>query len=202
MLKKKLGKDFYLRPDVVEISRELIGKYLFTNVNGIFTGGIIVETEAYSGRNDRACHAHLNRRTRRTEVMYKDGGLAYVYLCYGIHYLFNIITNVEGLADAVLVRAIEPVEGIDHMKERRIFFKNDPALSAGPGVVSKALGINKNHYGQSLLGEIIWVEDRGYKVDDEMIQASPRVGVAYAGEDALLPWRFRLKNNRWTSKAK
>jgi DNA-3-methyladenine glycosylase len=201
-VRRKLGKEFYLRPNVVEISKELIGKYLYTYIDGLLTGGLIVETEAYSGRNDRACHAHLNRRTKRTEVMYKDGGVAYVYLCYGLHYLFNITTNVEGLADAVLVRAIEPVEGIEYMQERRNFFKHEPALTAGPGVVSKALGINKDHYGKSLLGDIIWIEDRGNEFGEELIMASPRVGVAYAEEDALLPWRFRLKNNRWTSKSK
>lgn len=199
---KKLEKDFYLRPDVVQISKDLIGKFLYTSIDGALTGGMIVETEAYSGRNDKACHAHLNRRTKRTEIMYRDGGMAYVYLCYGIHYLFNITTNVEGLADAILIRAIEPVEGLRFMQERRNFFKNSPILTAGPGVVSKALGINKNHYGQSLLGETIWVEDKGTIIKQEEIQASPRVGVAYAGEHALLPWRFRLKNNEWTSKAK
>lgn len=198
----KLNKEFYNREDVVSISKELIGKFLYSHIDGIFTGGMIVETEAYSGQNDKACHAHLNRRTRRTEIMYHEGGVCYVYLCYGLHNLFNIITNVKDKADAVLVRAIQPMEGIEHMQKRRNCFSTNPKLTAGPGVVSQALGINKSHYGQSLLSEIIWIEDKGFKVADEDIIASTRVGVDYAGADALLPWRFRLVNNIWTSKAK
>src|SRR5688572_17572419 len=109
-LSMKLPKDFYLQPNVVQISRDLLGKFLYTQIDGILTGGMIVETEAYSGENDKACHAHLGRRTNRTEIMYAEGGVAYVYLIYGIYNLFNIITNVAGRADAVLIRAIEPTE--------------------------------------------------------------------------------------------
>lgn len=198
----KLLREFYTRSDVVQISKDLIGKYLYTNIDGVYTGGIIVETEAYSGRNDKACHAHLNRRTKRTEVMYREGGVSYVYLCYGIHYLFNIITNIAGKADAVLIRAIEPTEGIEHIYRRRNLHVFKPQLTAGPGLVSQALGINKNHYGQSLLEDIIWIEDDGNERAEENIIEGPRVGVAYAGTDAMLPWRFRLANSIWTSKAK
>ncbi|MDQ3392706.1 MAG: DNA-3-methyladenine glycosylase [Bacteroidota bacterium] len=198
----KLGRDFYIRENVVSISKDLIGKYLFSFIDGVLTGGMIVETEAYSGHNDKACHAHQNRRTKRTEIMYQEGGVAYVYLCYGLHYLFNIITNIEGKADAVLIRAIQPTEGIAHMQQRRNFFTLKPQLTAGPGVTSQALGINNKHYGQLLLEDTIWLEDHNVRVLEDHIIAGPRVGIAYAEEDALLPWRFRLVNNIWTSKAK
>ena len=200
---KILDEGFYQRENVVQIGRELLGKYLFTQLNGEKAGGIIVETEAYSHINDRACHSHLQRRTQRTEIMYHSGGVAYVYLCYGIHHLFNIITNVEDKADAVLVRAIEPTENIEVMQKRRGIDKPIPQLTAGPGAMSQALGITTAHYGLPLTtGELIWVEDRGIQITPENIVASPRVGVAYAGEDAVLPWRFRVKGNVWTSKAK
>lgn len=196
----KLPPSFYTRPDVVQISRELLGKYLFTYINGVRTGGKIVETEAYSGQNDRACHSHLGRRTARTEIMYHSGGLAYVYLTYGMHHLFNIVTNEEGKADAVLIRAIEPLEGIEEMKLRRGLPQLEKRLTAGPGVLSQALGISREHYGSPLNGEPIWVEDRKEALREEEIVARPRVGIAYAGEDALLPWRFSIRNNPWVSK--
>jgi len=198
----KLQTSFYTRPDVVQIAQELIGKYLFTQIDGILTGGMIVETEAYAGENDLACHSHSGRRTARTKIMYHQGGVAYVYLIYGIYALFNIIANVAGKADAVLIRAIEPTEGIPEMLLRRNHTKITSKLTAGPGLVTIALGINKNHYGIDLTGSVIWLEDRGEEVAPDQIIASPRVGVAYAGVDALLPWRFRLKGNKWTSPAK
>lgn len=197
----KLEREFYTREDVVEVAKDLIGKYLFTQINGLLSAGRIVETEAYNGRTDRACHAHLNRRTKRTEIMYAEGGLAYVYLVYGLHNLFNIVTNKEGYADAVLVRAIEPVTGIELMQERRNLFSLKPQLTAGPGITSQALGITKKHYGTDLTQNTIWLEDRGKLAAKEEIIARPRVGVAYAQEDALLPWRFSIKGNRWVSKA-
>jgi DNA-3-methyladenine glycosylase len=198
----KLSKLFYTRPDVVQISRELIGKHIFTRIDGVLTGGKIVETEAYCGENDLACHSHSGRRTARTEIMFQEGGVAYVYLIYGIYCLFNIITNVAEKADAVLIRAIEPTEGLPEMLLRRGHTQVTPKLTAGPGLVTLALGINKKHYGTDLTGDLIWLENRGETINPEGLIASPRVGVDYAGEDALLPWRFRLKNSRWTSKAK
>lgn len=198
----KLGQAFYEKGDVVEISRALLGKFLFTNVDGAITGGMIVETEAYNGRCDKACHAYYNKRTKRTAIMYEPGGKAYVYLCYGIHYLFNITTNVEGKADAVLVRAVEPVEGIEEMLERRNMTSLLPRLTAGPGVLSQALGISKAHYGASLRGESVWIEDRNIVFSDDDIAISKRIGVDYAEEDALLPWRFYVRNNKWVSKVK
>ena len=149
---KKLDAAFYHREDVVLVSRELLGKYLCTNINGQFTCGKIVETEAYCGRNDKACHANDGLRTKRTEIMYHAGGVAYVYLCYGIHRLFNIVTNKNGLADAVLIRAIEPVEGMEVMLKRRKIEKISARLCAGPALLTQALGIDLAHYGCSLMG--------------------------------------------------
>ncbi|SFG92217.1 DNA-3-methyladenine glycosylase [Pontibacter chinhatensis] len=198
----KLPKEFYTRPDVVQLAQELLGKYLYTCVDGMLTGGMIVETEAYSGQNDRACHAHLNRRTARTEIMYSEGGVAYVYLIYGIYHLFNIITNEQDKADAVLVRAIEPEVGIEEMLLRRGFESIKSNLTAGPGVLSIALGIDRKLYGADLTGDTIWLEDKGLVLPAESIAAGPRIGVDYAGEDALLPWRFWLKGNKWVSRKK
>jgi DNA-3-methyladenine glycosylase len=164
------------------------------------TAGMIVETEAYSGRNDRACHAHQNRLTKRTAIMFQEGGHAYVYLCYGIHHLFNIITNEHNLADAVLIRAVEPLEGIPVIQQRRKIQDFIPRLSSGPGLVCQALNISREHYGTDLLGNLIWLEDRGLQPDSDEITAGPRIGVDYAGEDALLPWRFWIRNNPFVSK--
>ncbi|WP_324675576.1 DNA-3-methyladenine glycosylase [Hymenobacter sp. GOD-10R] len=198
----KLPVTFYQQPDVVQISRSLIGKYLFTNIDGVLTGGRIVETEAYAHINDQACHSHLGRFTKRTRIMYEAGGVAYVYLIYGRYALFNIITNEVGKADAVLIRAIEPVEGIPEMLVRRGLAKVSSKLTAGPGLVTQALGITTAYYGTSVVGDIIWIEDYDETIPDELIIASPRVGIDYAGDDATLPWRFRLKNSKWTSPAK
>ncbi len=195
--------DFYQRSEVLQISRELLGKYLITEIDGEVAGGMIVETEAYSHINDRACHSHLSRRTNRTEIMFHAGGVAYVYKVYGFHFLFNIITNVADKADAVLIRAIEPVINPEIMQQRRNLAGLTYRLTAGPGMLTQALGIGKQHYGIPVTtGEHIWIEDRGVKIAPEEIVASPRVGVDYAGEDALLPWRFRLRENKWTSRAK
>jgi len=197
-----LPQSFYQSHDVVGISRALLGKFLMTEIDGVRTGGMVVETEAYCGETDKACHAHLNRRTKRTEIMFGPGGHAYVYLCYGIHHLFNIVTNVKGKADAVLIRAIEPTEGVEVMQQRRDMQKLQPRLTAGPGSLSKALGISTQHYGSLLINPPIWIEDRGVGIPESSIIASPRVGVDYAEEDAALPWRFRMKGNRWCSPAK
>lgn len=200
-LSRRLTASFFLRPDVVGISRELLGKYLFTRINRCaVTGGIIVETEAYAGPHDRASHAYNNRFSRRTEVMYRRGPVAYVYLCYGLHWLFNIITNVEGIPHAVLIRAIQPAKGMKLMLKRRGKNRVDCRLTSGPGALSQALGINGRHSGISLLGREIWLEE-GVDISSEMICASPRIGVGYAGEDAHLPWRFYIQGNLWVSRA-
>ncbi|MEM8966966.1 MAG: DNA-3-methyladenine glycosylase [Bacteroidota bacterium] len=196
-----LDTGFYQRSDVLQISRELLGKYLFTNIDGQVTGGKIVETEAYAHRDDQATQMHLNRRNTRTEIMFQPGGVAYVYTVYRIHRMFNIITNQEGKPDAVLIRAVEPSVGLEVMKQRRAL-TDVKRLTAGPGMLTQALNIHREHYGISLTGELIWLEDKNEVVEEDKIITSPRVGIDYAGDDAKLPWRFRIKNNTWVSKAK
>lgn len=188
----KLPKTFYQRDDVLVISQELLGKVLYSNVGGVLTGGVIIETEAYRGIDDRACHAYGDRRTKRTEVMYQEGGICYVYLCYGMHALLNVVTHGLGHPHAVLIRALTPTLGIDCMRQRRKKNKNESQLTSGPGSLTQALGITTQHNGISLEGSLIWIEDQGIIVNPENIISSPRVGVDYAGEDARLPWRFRL----------
>ncbi len=197
-----LQQDFYTRANVVQIARDLLGKFLITDIEGVYTSGMIVETEAYAGVGDRASHAYSNRRTNRTEIMYAEGGTAYVYLCYGIHHLFNVVTNRKDTPHAVLIRAIEPVDGIEDMLLRRGKDKVQPSLTAGPGAMSVALGIKTTHTGLSLTGDMIWIEDRGIKLPKKDILAGSRVGVSYAKEDALLPYRFSVKGNPFVSKGK
>ena len=204
MPEKILPKSFYARTDVVQVSKDLLGKSLVTNFNGQRTVGKIVETEAYRAPDDKACHAYNNRRTKRTEIMFKEGGCAYVYLCYGIHHLFNVVTGPKDMAHAVLIRGIEPIDGLETMLKRRNQTKLKSNLTAGPGILSKALGISTQHTGLSLLSakSNIWIEDHGIDIAADEIIASPRVGVAYAEECALWPWRFRMKDSKWTSPAK
>ena len=197
-----LPESFYTRKDVVKIARELLGKVLVTDFDGALTSGMIVETEAYAGATDKASHAYGSRRTNRTEVMYQHGGAAYVYLCYGIHHLFNVVTNLQDVPHAILIRAIEPLEGIDTMLERRGKDKLTPSLTAGPGAMSMALGIETGQTGSSLQGPEIRIEDRGIKVPPKDIVAATRVGVAYAMDDALRPYRFSIKGNKYVSKGK
>lgn len=198
----KLPLSFYDREDVVLVARELLGKVLVTNFDGQYTSGIIVETEAYAGPQDKASHAYGNRRTARTEIMFSEGGTAYVYLCYGIHHLFNVVTHKKDIPHAVLIRALEPLEGIEYMLARRNKEHLQPSLTAGPGALSMAMGILTRHTGLSLLGNEIWIEDKGITVPKKDIIASTRVGVAYAKEDALLPYRFSIKGNKYVSKGK
>ncbi|MDZ7691370.1 MAG: DNA-3-methyladenine glycosylase [Balneolaceae bacterium] len=202
MCAQKLGDDFYTRDDVVLIARDLIGRVLCTQFEGQpLTSGLIVETEAYSGRNDKACHANNGRKTERTEIMYHRGGVAYVYLCYGIHHLFNVVTNREGQADAVLIRAIKPLEGTESMVERRNAESLKPEVTAGPGRLTQALGITTDHYGTDLTGDLIWIENRDDQpTGDIELVTSPRVGVEYAGDHAKRNWRFTAKDNPWVSK--
>jgi DNA-3-methyladenine glycosylase len=194
----KLPESFYQRTDVVKIARELLGKGLFTCVDGMTTGGIIVETEAYSWK-ERGCHAYAARKTARNSIMFEKGGYTYVYLCYGIHHLFNVVTNKENTADAVLIRAVEPYIGMESMKERRGNVSNEFHLTSGPGKLSKAMGIDRRLNGKFLLDSEVWIEDIGKEIKPRFIEASARIGIDYAGEDAKLPWRFTLKNNPWIS---
>ena len=195
----KLDRGFYERNDVVRITREVIGMVLLTRFNGKTTGGRIVEAEAYSGARDMASHA-FRGKTNRTQVMFKNGGIAYVYLCYGIHNLFNIVTNRPGKADAVLIRALEPLEGIGLMARRRKMDSQSVNLTSGPGKLSRALGIKTVHNGADLLGNRVWIELDSHPTDNQQIEFSKRVGVGYAGQDANLPWRFFLKGNKYVSK--
>ena len=197
----KLPADFYQREDVLLISRELLGKVLCTNFHGKLTSGIIVETEAYAGVTDKASHAYGGRRTKRTETMYAKGGSAYVYLCYGIHHLFNIVTNKENIPHAVLIRAIQPRDGIEIMLQRRNKKKVDHSLTAGPGSLTRALGITVKDLGTLLMDNLIWLEDQNINYTNQDILATPRVGIQYAGKDAQNPWRFQIENSPWVSPA-
>lgn len=192
----KLSRNFYLRDDVVAISRDLLGKVLCTQIAGALSKMIITETEAYAGVSDKASHAYSGKRTKRTELLFGDGGIAYVYLCYGIHHLFNVVTNKNDVPHAVLIRAGEPLSGTDLMLQRRGKTKLDKTLLAGPGSLAKALGITTGHSGLSLMNGQIWIEDHGTDIDDDSVTPGPRVGVDYAGEDALRPYRFRIISGR------
>jgi len=196
----KIPPSFYLNTDVVHLSKSLLGKYIFTCIDGVTTGGYIVETEAYNGIIDKASHSYGNRITPRTQTMFMQGGIAYVYLCYGIHEMFNVVTSVEGQPHAILIRAIQPTEGLDVMLYRRNMLALKPSITSGPGSVAKALGISRAINAISLQSDTLWIEDRGLTFSDEAIATVPRVGVSYAGEDALLPYRFYIKGNAYVSK--
>ena len=189
---EKLEAGFYRRADVVRVSRDLLGKVLCTRVNGAVTKAVITETEAYAGVGDRASHAWGGRRTRRTEPMFGPGGVAYVYLCYGIHHLFNVVSGPADTPHAILVRAGRPLEGVRLMERRRRRAAGDKGFMAGPGSIAQALGITTRLTGKSLLGETIWIEDHGVAVAHADILVGPRVGVDYAAEDAARPYRFRI----------
>lgn len=195
----KLPAAFYRRKDVVKIARELIGKVLVTTFDDTVTAGRIVETEAYNGIVDKASHAWNGRRTDRTSVMYEAGGLSYVYLCYGIHHLFNVVTNTEDIPHAVLVRALEPLTGIEQMLARTGKKKPDHSLTRGPGNVAKAMGLNRIHTGLSLLDNTVFIAQDAFRIKPADIGVSPRIGVDYAAEDALLPYRFFVKGNPYVS---
>ena len=185
-----LPLSYFQHKDVVHLAQDLIGKILITETDGIQTSGIIVETEAYRGADDRACHAFNYKRTARTETMFLEGGHAYVYLCYGIHSLFNIVVNREGEPDAVLIRALEPLEGIKIMKERRPKSKNH-RITSGPGCLTKAMGISLAQNALPLISSNgIWLEEPNSPTPDFKIEARTRIGVDYAGEDAKRLWRF------------
>lgn len=183
-----LPNSYFLHHDVVHLAKSLVGKWLFSCIDGVQTGGMIIETEAYKGAEDRACHAFQNRQTQRTEVMFQEGGTLYVYLCYGMHNLLNIVTNREGIPHAILIRALHSDTGLETIKKRR---KTNKPLTVGPGRVCQALGINRTHNGQLLSKGNIWIEDRGIT---PLVKTTPRIGVGYAKEDSLLPYRFVLED--------
>jgi DNA-3-methyladenine glycosylase len=199
---KTLSESFYTRHDVVQIAKDLLGKVIVTYFDDQLTVARIVETEAYEGITDKASHAHNNRRTRRTEIMYAAGGAAYVYLCYGIHHLFNVVTNVRDVPHAVLIRAAEPLAGIQIMLQRTGKKIADHTLTRGPGNVSKALGIYTHHTGTDLNSENFFIAKDSFRLEPHQIVESTRIGVAYAAEDALLPYRFFIKDNPYVSGAR
>lgn len=196
---KKVPLSFYERKDVVKIAKELLGKIVVTNFDGKITSGRIVETEAYVGFIDKASHSFAGKRTARNEHMYSAAGTAYIYICYGMHQMLNVVTNDKEIPDAVLIRAIEPVKGIDIMLQRTGKNNLDKTLTRGPGNVGKALGIFKHHSGLFLLDEEIYLLDDGKKISEENIGISQRIGVESAGADALLPYRFYVKGNKYVS---
>jgi DNA-3-methyladenine glycosylase len=201
MAPQKIDREFYLGTDVVHIARELLGKVISTNFEGAHTSGMITETEAYAGIMDKASHAYGDRRTTRTAPMYAQGGTAYVYLCYGIHHLFNIVTNVEGIPHAILVRGILPLEGLPTIVRRRggNFECARVPNCNGPGIAAQALGIHTIYSGTDLLHGPITIADHGHHIDPEDVIAGPRIGVDFAGDDALLPYRFRIAPSRLAS---
>jgi DNA-3-methyladenine glycosylase len=192
-----LEESFYQRSDVTRVARELLGKKLYTRIGRQLSSGIIVETEAYS-HVEKGCHAYLNRMTKRNEVMFNAGGYAYVYLCYGIHNLFNVVTGSEGTGDAVLVRALEPIDGIGDM-QARTGMTTARRITSGPGKLTRALGIDRSFNGKHLTGSEIWIGE-GINVGKKDIVASRRIGIDYAGNDAELPWRYTIAGNTWVSK--
>jgi DNA-3-methyladenine glycosylase len=199
-MNRKLKPSYYQNPDVEFVARDLLGKILYTNKDGQVTAGLITETEAYFGGEDKASHAFGNRRTARTEIMYGPGGFAYVYLCYGIHYLLNVVVSDSDDPKCVLIRAVEPYAGQEIIEERRKMPVTHPAVSSGPGSLSKALGIDGSFNKEDLSKDKIWIEDVGNRYAPDEIAAVPRVGIAYAREHALLPLRFYLKDNKFVSK--
>jgi DNA-3-methyladenine glycosylase len=198
---ERLGESWYSGEHVVEQARSLLGKYLVTDFPEGRAVGLIVETEAYRGPDDRACHAWNNRCTARNRVMFEAGGVAYIYLCYGLHHLFNVVTGPVGMPHAVLIRALEPIENTALMQQRRKMEKLEKRLSAGPGILSQAMGISTSCNGQLLtaLDSPIWIESRDCELQDEDIESGPRIGVSYAGTCALRPWRFWIKGSDWVS---
>jgi DNA-3-methyladenine glycosylase len=185
----KLPKSFYLQENVVDVAQKLIGKILCTRIRNQTVKSVITETEAYAGVEDKASHAYNGKRTQRNEIMYAEGGKSYVYLCYGIHYLFNVVTNVKDVPHAVLIRAVYPIENISLVCKRRNTKKLVKNLTTGPGKVTQALGIDIKHNGVDLLGNTIWIEDRGLNLN-KYIQTGKRIGIDYAAEHADLPYRF------------
>ena len=196
---KKLDHSFYNRKDVVQIAKDLLGKILVTQFYGVRSSGRIVETEAYNGVEDRACHAFGGRRTVRSEHLYGGPGTVYVYICYGMHHLFNVITNKKDIPHAVLIRALEPLQGIEQMLKRTGKSSADYTLTKGPGNLARAMGMSKIHTGGDLFSEEIFIEDDGLRYKKDQITTTKRIGVESAREDAELPYRFIVKGNPYVS---
>ncbi|MFW5792735.1 MAG: DNA-3-methyladenine glycosylase [Bacteroidota bacterium] len=189
----KIIDRFYKQTNTVKLAKELLGKVIFSNINNEISAGIISETEAYCGSSDKACHAYNYRKTKRTLTMFEEGGVAYIYLCYGIHHLLNIVTNIKNEPHAVLIRGIIALKGTDIMSQRvgRVIQKGENLN--GPGKLTRALGITTNLDNTPLSSDVLWLEDRSINIPENSILISPRIGIDYAGEDAHLPYRFNIK---------
>lgn len=205
---KKLPREFYTRADTLRIARELLGKTLVVpTADGERVAGKIVETEAYCGVEDKAAHSYKNRRTKRTETMFAAGGTAYIFFIYGMYFQFNVVAGEVGVPHAILIRAVEPLENVEAMRERRHSIKGkiskkkmpDRNLTSGPGKLCIAFGIDQTFNNEDLLGEKVWLED-GAKISAAEIVAGKRVGIDYAEEYAEKPWRFWLKDNPFVSR--
>jgi DNA-3-methyladenine glycosylase len=195
----KLPREFYTRSNVLTVARDLLGKLLVVPApDGERVSGMIVEVEAYRGPEDRASHAYGGRRTRRTETMYQQGGVAYVYFVYGMYYQFNVVSNVAGVPHAILVRALEPVEGIEIMRRRR-HLHPDHNLTNGPGKLCIAMGIGRELNTADLLGDRVWLEEF-QSVRPSQIAKGPRIGIDYAEEWVEKPWRFWIRGNTYVSR--
>jgi DNA-3-methyladenine glycosylase len=198
---KRLGHEFYTRRDTLRVARELLGKRLVAPASdGTRVSGIIVEVEAYMGPEDKGAHSFNNRRTGRTEILYAAGGRAYVFFIYGMYYQFNVVTNRAEVPHVVLVRALEPEEGITLMFERRPG-RRETELASGPGKLCLALGIDRSYNGADLVtGDRLWLEDGGRVVRPSEISSGPRIGIDYAEEFVDRPWRFWIKDNPHVSR--
>ncbi len=206
----RLPRNFYTREDTLKVARELLGKRLVvpapdggdnSNNSVARVSGIIVEVEAYLGAEDKAAHSYGGRRTPRTETMYARGGTAYVFFVYGMHHQFNVVSGSEGVPHAILIRALEPAEGIELMRARRpSAAKTDRDLTNGPGKLCQALAIDRSYDKADLLGERVWLEDAGVKLSPAEIASGARIGIDYAEEDAAKPWRFWIKDNAYVSR--
>ena len=199
-MSNKLSHSFYKSNNILQSAKDLLGKVLCSSINDKFTSGKIVEVEAYLGSNDKASHSYNNKKTQRTAPMFASGGISYVYLCYGIHHLFNVVVGEKNNPCAILIRGLEPVDGVDIMLKRRNLNNLKNELTNGPGKLTQALGITTQINTESLLGNKIWIEDHDINVIKKDILSSSRIGVDYAGDDAKLPYRFYIKNNKWVSK--
>ncbi len=189
---KKLPSAFYLSADILQLTQSLLGKVLCSRFGDKLSSGMIIEAEAYRGPDDRGSHAYGNLRSKRTEPMFLSGGRAYIYLCYGMHQMFNVVSGPSGTPHAILIRALYPLQGVDVMQKRRgskIPFKN---LCNGPGKLGQAMGFHTSMSGTKLSGNQIWIEDHGIRISKKDFEQRPRIGIDYAGKDALLPWRFVL----------
>ena len=199
-MSNKLSHSFYRSNNILQSAQDLLGKVLCSSINDKFTSGKIVEVEAYLGPNDRASHSYNNKKTQRTAPMFASGGISYVYLCYGIHHLFNVVVGEKNNPCAILIRGLEPVDGVNIMLKRRNLNNSKNELTNGPGKLTQALGITSQINTKSLLGNEIWIEDHKFPIIKKDILSSSRIGVDYAGRDAKLPYRFYINNNKWVSK--